>query len=167
MRPRDHYECVPPDTCRRVGPVIAIVGEADLHDLLPLMRAYCDFYEVSPSDDALLAMSRVLIADPEREGVQLIARDASGAAIGYATLFWTWGSLSAARIGVMYDLFVTDGARGQRIGEQLIAACVEQCRRHGASTLTWQTALDNTRAQRLYDRVGARRERWLDYHLPV
>ena len=40
------------------------VAEADLTELLPLMRAYCDFYEVAPSDEALLALSRALIADP-------------------------------------------------------------------------------------------------------
>ena len=28
--------------------------EADLGDLLGLMRAYCDFYEVSPSDEDLV-----------------------------------------------------------------------------------------------------------------
>ena len=49
------------------------VTEADLETLLPLMRAYCDFYEVAPSEEALLAMSRALIADPECEGVQLLA----------------------------------------------------------------------------------------------
>ena len=56
--------------------VISVVGEADLEELLPLLRGYCDFYEVAPSDEALLAVSRALIADPEREGLQLIARDA-------------------------------------------------------------------------------------------
>jgi len=35
---------------------ISRVTEADLGELLPLMRAYCDFYEVSPTDDALLAL---------------------------------------------------------------------------------------------------------------
>ena len=55
--------------------VITVVAEADLEDLLPLLRGYCDFYEVDPPDDALLALSRALIADPEREGLQLIARE--------------------------------------------------------------------------------------------
>jgi len=59
------------------------------------------------------------------------------------------------------------GAGGGRAGEALIAACAERCRAHGAVSLTWQTALDNVRAQALYDRVGARRSRWLDYDLPV
>ena len=75
-------------------PAIAVAGEADLDDLLALMRAYCDFYEVAPADEALLALSRALIADPEREGVQLLARDEDGAAVGFATVFWTWISVS-------------------------------------------------------------------------
>ena len=153
------------------APAITPVGEADLADLLPLMRAYCDFYEVAPADDALLAMSRALIADPEREGVQLIARAReSGAALGFATIFWTWSTTRAARIGVMNDLFVAPAARGAgggRVGEALIAACAERCRAHGAVALTWQTALDNERAQALYDRIGARRSQWLDYDLAV
>jgi GNAT superfamily N-acetyltransferase len=152
------------------APAIALAGEADLDDLLPLMRAYCDFYAVAPSDEALLAMSRELIADPEREGVQLIARAPGGEAVGFATVFWTWSTTRAARIGVMNDLFVAPHARGAgagRAGEALIGACVERCRAHGAVSLMWQTALDNARAQALYDRVGARRSQWLDYDLPV
>ena len=50
-----------------------VTTEAQVQRLLPLMRAYCDFYRVRPSDTALLSMSRALIADPTREGVQLIA----------------------------------------------------------------------------------------------
>jgi GNAT superfamily N-acetyltransferase len=150
------------------APVIAVAGEDDLADLLVLMRAYCDFYEVAPSDDALLGLSRALIADPAREGVQLIARGvADGAPIGFATLFWTWSTTRGARIGVMNDLFVTPAARGLRLGEALIAACAARCRAHRAVSLAWQTALDNTRAQALYDRIGARRSQWLDYDLPV
>ena len=152
------------------APRIALVAQADLADLLALMRAYCDFYAVQPPDGALLAMSRALIADPEREGVQLIARGPDGAALGFATIFWTWSTTRAARIGVMNDLFVAPAARGAgggRVGEALIAACAERCRAHGGVALTWQTALDNERAQALYDRIGARRSQWLDYDLAV
>jgi ribosomal protein S18 acetylase RimI-like enzyme len=148
--------------------VIATVTEADLHDLLPLMRGYCDFYEVDPSDPALLDMARALIGDPAREGVQLIARDDSGLAVGFATIFWTWSTLSASRIGVMNDLFVSEHARGSGAAEQLISECAARAREHGATSLDWTTALDNHRAQKLYDRVGARRDdRWLDYELEL
>jgi len=151
--------------------VITRVGEADLEALLPLMRGYCDFYEVSPSDEALLALSRALIADPEREGVQLIARGVGGdgvpRAVGFATVYWSWQTLAASRLGVMNDLFVASEARGSGLAERLIAACRERCGEHGATELAWQTAKDNLRAQAVYERVGGRRAEWLDYSLPV
>ena len=131
------------------------------------MRAYCDFYEVSPSDEDLLELSLALLADPEREGVQLIARDAHGAAVGFATVFWSWTTLSAARIGIMNDLYVAPAARGTGVADELIQACADESRRHGAASLDWQTAKDNDRAQRVYERVGATRSEWVDYSLPV
>jgi GNAT superfamily N-acetyltransferase len=135
--------------------VIEVVTEADLSDLLPLMRGYCDFYEVDPSDDALLAMSRTLIADPEREGLQLIARADDGRAVGFATIFWTWSTLSASRIAVMNDLFVSDDARGSGTADKLIDACADRCRARDVAELDWQTAHDNVRAQKVYDPGGA------------
>ena len=131
------------------------------------MRGYCDFYEVSPSDDALLAMSRELIADPEREGLQLIARGEDGQAAGFATIFWTWTTLSASRIGVMNDLFVAGDARGGGLADALIRECVGRCRERGAKSLGWQTAKDNHRAQAVYERVGGKRSEWLDYSIDL
>ena len=129
------------------------------------MRAYCDFYAVSPTDDDLLTVARALIDDPECEGVQLIARDPNGRGVGFATLYWSWATTSAERIGVMNDLFVAESTRGQGLAEQLIEACRNECVRHRAGRLTWQTAPDNLRAQAVYDRIGATREEWIDYWL--
>lgn len=145
---------------------IARVGKGELDELLPLMRAYCDFYEVAPPDEDLLALARALIADPEREGVQLLARD-GGKAVGFATIYWSWATTIASRIGVMNDLYVAPDGRGSGAAEALIRACAEECRAHRAAELTWQTAKDNARAQRVYDRVGAERSEWVDYSLSV
>jgi GNAT superfamily N-acetyltransferase len=141
--------------------------EADLPELLPLVRAYCDFYEVAPTDNALLALSRALLADPDREGVQLVARNDRTEAVGFATVYWTWDTLIAARAGIMHDLFVQPSARGTGVADLLIEACVEECRRHRAAKLGWQTARHNTRAQAVYERVGATRDEWVDYWLAV
>jgi GNAT superfamily N-acetyltransferase len=146
---------------------IAAVGEDDLADLLPLLRGYCDFYEVAPSDETLLAMCRTLIADPECEGIQLIARAADGRALGFATIFWSWQTLDAGRIAVMNDLFVEPGARGTGLADALIAGCAELARAHGAKSLNWETALDNARAQAVYERSGATSSRWLSYGLSL
>ncbi|MBB2992494.1 GNAT superfamily N-acetyltransferase [Mycolicibacterium iranicum] len=143
---------------------IAVVGTADLPELAPLMRGYCDFYRVDPSDDELAAMSRALIANPD-EGVQLIARDAAGTPLGFATIFWTWQTLYAARVGVLNDLYVTPESRGTGTGRALIAHGLQLCRDRGAAKLVWETAPDNATAQRLYDGIGAEKSTWLTYEL--
>ena len=146
---------------------IELVTEEDLEELLALLRGYCEFYEVAPADEALLALCRALLDDPQNGGLQLIARDDDGLAVGFATIFWTFSTLSAQRIGVMNDLFVAPDARGSGLADALIAACAERCRAAGAGELTWQTARDNHRAQAVYERVGGKRSEWLDYSLPL
>src|SRR5436189_5650627 len=106
------------------------------------------------------------MADPEREGVQLLARN-EGRAVGFATIFWSWATTSAERIGVMNDLYVAPEARGTRLAAALIEACRAECAARGAGKLTWPTAPDNAAAMKVYDRVGATREQWVDYWLPV
>lgn len=147
--------------------MITVVGPSDFDDLLPLVRAYCDFYEASPTDASLLTLFAALSGDRSREGVQLIARDANRQAKGFATVYWTWSTVRALRIGVMNDLFVAPEARGTGLAERLIQACLDECREHGAALLSWQTAPDNRRAQTVYERVGATREQWVDYTLAV
>ena len=143
---------------------LGVVAEPDLPELMPLMRGYCDFYQVQPSDEQLAAMSRALIGDPA-EGLQLIAREADATPLGFATIFWTWQTLYAARVGVLNDLFVVPQARGAGVGRALIMAGLHRCRERGAVKLVWETAPDNAAAQRLYDALGAEKSTWLTYEL--
>jgi GNAT superfamily N-acetyltransferase len=142
---------------------IDTVGTADLPELMPMLRAYCDFYRVDPSDDRLLALATALIDNPA-EGLQLIARD-DGTPLGFATIYWTWQTLHAARVGVLNDLFVVPATRGSGTGRALIQRCRELSRERGAEKLVWETALDNATAQRLYDGIGAEKSTWLTYEL--
>jgi GNAT superfamily N-acetyltransferase len=143
---------------------VARVGVTDLPVLMPLVRAYCDFYEVDPRDDRLIALSRALIDDPG-EGVQLLARAEDGAPLGFATVYWTWQTLDAARVGVMNDLYVVPDARGRGVGRLLIEHCRGLCRKRGAAKLVWDTAPDNETAQRLYDSTGATSSTWVSYEV--
>ena len=146
---------------------IGSATERDLPMLLPLLRAYCEFYEAGPSDDGLMAMAQALIAEPDAEGILLIARDGEGRPIGFTTVGWKWSSLRAARIAVMEDLFVAPEARGQGAAGALIRACADRTRELGAPVLSWMTATDNHRAQAVYERVGATGGPWLEYELEL
>lgn len=148
-----------------VAVTIKRVDHVDLSALLPLMRAYCDFYETSPRDDRLIGLARALLDDPG-EGVQFIARDeADGLAVGFATVYFTWATTDAMRIGVMNDLYVAPDVRGGGVGRELIEACRGACRTRGVGKLTWETAPDNEVAQRLYDSTGASSSLWKAYEL--
>jgi GNAT superfamily N-acetyltransferase len=147
--------------------VIRPVTEGDLDELLPLVRGYCEFYGTKPSDDAVLELSRWLLDHPE-DGVQVLARDDDGAAIGFATVYWTWRTMHAARVAVLEDVFVAPEARGSGAAEALIGDALARARDAGARDLTWQTAKTNERAQAVYARVGSEPDdRWLDYSLPA
>jgi GNAT superfamily N-acetyltransferase len=153
---------------------IDTVNENDLVDLLPLLHAYCEFYHQTEqipltTDDALLSLSRALIANPIQEGIQLIARHSNDRTpVGFATIFWSWSTLKGGRLATMNDLYVDEKYRGQGIADILIAECAQRAREHGALCLTWQTSVDNKRAQTVYNRSGAMKSnRWLDYYLDL
>lgn len=146
-----------------IGPA----SERDLEAVRVLMRAYCDFYEVSPGDRGLEEMARALIAAADGDGMLLVARHGDGPPIGFATVGWKWASTRGARIAVMEDLFVAPEARGQGAADALIEACADRARELGAPVLTWITAPDNHRAQAVYNRAGASSGTWLEYELEL
>jgi len=142
-------------------------AETDLGALLPLLRGYCDFYEATPTDEGLERMARAVIAAPEDEAFLLVATDDSDAVVGFAACAWKWSSLRGARIVVLDDLFVAERARGGGHADALIEATAAIARRHGAAVVTWLTAPDNHRAQKVYDRVGGHSEPFLEYELEL
>ena len=153
------------DAAVQAGSVkVARTTADDLPDLLPLMRAYCTFYESHPADDELRALATAFL-DEASGGTQLIARDASGAALGHATMLWSWDTTLAQPLAVMEDLFVTPAARGRGAGAGLIDACRQLAADRGTRWLAWETAPDNETAQRLYDGLGAERNTWYAYRL--
>ena len=137
----------------------------EIEEMLPLIRAYCEFYETEPDDEGLRRMFETLITEPS-QGSVFIARD-DGTAVGFATLDWKWSSLKAARIGYLEDLFVNPEARGRGIADALIDACAARCRELGMPALEWLTGPDNLRAQQVYNRTGAESGTYLEYDLEL
>jgi GNAT superfamily N-acetyltransferase len=137
----------------------------EIEEMLPLIRAYCEFYETEPNDEGLRTMFETLISEPS-QGAVFIAR-ADGKAVGFAPLDWKWSSLKGARLGYLEDLFVDPEARGRGIADALIEVCAERCRELGMPALEWLTAPDNHRAQKVYNRTGAESGPYLEYDLEL
>jgi len=149
------------------GASVRPAGDDDVPALLPLVRAYADFYESDPDDDGLIRMCRALIANPDRDGVLLAGCDGDGKVVGFAAMSWKWSSLRGARVGYLEDLFVDPAARGSGLAEKLIAACGERARERGAPAILWMTRPDNHRARAVYERVGASGEEFIEYELEL
>lgn len=127
----------------------------DLDALTPLFDAYRRFYE-QPGDIALA--SAYLHARMERGESTILVAEADGQLLGFCQLYPTWCSVAAARIFVLYDLFVDAGARRGGVGRALMLAAQDFARAAGAVRLDLTTAHTNVRAQALYESLGWQRD---------
>jgi GNAT superfamily N-acetyltransferase len=139
----------------------------DLPELLPLFRAYTDFYNSYPSDEGLEEMVRGVIGSPPDQAFILAATNDAGKVIGFACCAWKWSSLRGARIVFLDDLFVHPDERGKGLADDLIEAIADIARAGNAPVVSWLTMPDNKRAHAVYDRVGGSAETLLEYELEV
>ncbi len=138
---------------------------ADLDALAPLFDAYRRFYE-QPGDIALA--SDFLHDRLERGESVIFVAEADRQLLGFCQLYPTWCSVAAARIFVLYDLFVDDGVRRAGVGRQLMLAAQAFGREAGAVRLDLGTARTNARAQALYESLGwVRDDVYLTYNLSL
>jgi ribosomal protein S18 acetylase RimI-like enzyme len=137
----------------------------DLDALAPLFDAYRRFYE-QPGDIALA--SSFLAERLERRESTILVAQAEGQLLGFCQLYPTWCSVAAARIFVLYDLFVDPQVRRGGIGRALMRAAQAFGREAGAVRLDLTTARTNARAQALYESLGWQRDDvFLTYNLAL
>ncbi len=140
----------------------------DLPALLPLLRAYCDFYDADPPADGLESMARGAIELPDDQAFLLVVTpDDADEPFGFACCWWKWSSLRGARIVFLDDLFVHPDRRGAGHADALIEAVAERARAGGAPVVAWLTQPANKRARAVYDRVGGESEPLLEYELEL
>jgi GNAT superfamily N-acetyltransferase len=145
---------------------IETVSAQTFEQVLPLIAGYQRFYKAEP-DAARNRAHFGRLLDDHDAGIQFVALDDSGQALGFATLYFPLGSVSPGVACLMNDLFVVPEARGQGIGRALILHCLSYAKARGFAKIHWQTALDNHTAQRLYDSLPTTRSGWYTYRLEV
>ena len=99
-----------------------------------------------------------LHARMERGESTILVAEADGQLLGFCQLYPTWCSVAAARILVLYDLFVDEGVRRGGVGRALMRAARDFGRAAGAVRLDLSTARTNARAQALYESLGWQRD---------
>jgi GNAT superfamily N-acetyltransferase len=151
---------------RSAGVRIAPLVLAQMPQVMPLLAGYQVFYGAEPDHERNRKFFRRFL-DPSPDGL-LLGAWVGDELVGFACIYWTFSSINAREVALMSDLFVAEGHRGSGIGLSLIEASVEAARRRGSRHLEWVTAVDNLRAQRLYDRIPeAERSAWFGYEIPL
>ena len=65
------------------------------------------------------------------------------------------------------ELYVAASTRSKGVGEKLIEAIRVLAKERGDTRVIWTTGIDNTGAQRLYDRLGVRRIEKVYYAMDI
>ncbi|MGH8806395.1 MAG: GNAT family N-acetyltransferase [Noviherbaspirillum sp.] len=135
--------------------IVRQAGLTDLDAIAPLFDAYRQFYGQASNP----ALARAFIAERlgVLESVILVAENGDSAVVGFTQLYPSFSSVSARRIWILNDLFVTPAARGQSVAHALLAAARAHAIATGAKRLVLSTARDNP-AQALYESLGYERD---------
>ncbi|WP_372869942.1 N-acetyltransferase family protein [Shewanella sp.] len=125
---------------------------AELELAAQLFNQYRCFYDLA--DDLPLARGFLEQRLLNNESAVFLVLDADGRALGFMQLYPGFSSLSAKPCWTLNDLFVCDSHRGKGLGKMLLAAARDLGLASGACSLQLETAVDNLRAQGLYQAEG-------------
>ena len=126
--------------------------ERDLAAVAALFDAYRQFYGKAP--DLPLATHFIRERMQRRESVVLVAERQGHGIVGFSQIYPTFCSVAAARIGILYDLFVEPGSRNLGAGRALMRATESHAADSGLVRLELSTARTNLPAQSLYESLG-------------
>jgi ribosomal protein S18 acetylase RimI-like enzyme len=128
----------------------------DLNQLAQLFDLYRQFYEQSPN----VELAKTFIAERinNKQSVIFVAENSDKNLIGFCQIYPSFCSVAAAKIGVLYDLFVDASTRKTGAGRALMLAAHEYAAKNGMVRLDLSTAKNNHAAQALYESLGWARD---------
>ena len=147
-------------------PITILRATLDHVDLAaPLFDSYRQFYKQASDLEGCRRFLQERIA--RNESVVFLAM-LDDRAIGFMQLYPTFSSISIKPLWVLNDLFVAPDARKHGIGSLLLERARQHAIEVNAKGLTLSTAVDNFTAQRVYERMGWKRDNdFYHYYLTV
>lgn len=146
--------------------MIKAVDDSNLSQLLCLMREYQTFYDVPNICEQTNSDFFAQFGEGSPQGCQFLYL-LNGQAVAFATVYFSFSSTIAAKVGVLNDVYVHPNARRKGIANALIEHCRAYTKQHGGQRLQWVTAPTNEAAQALYDKMNTKKSTWHLYTYPV
>lgn len=144
----------------------SVIRKAQLQDLTHLARLF-DLYRQFYGQETDLAGAENFIKERilQKDSLILVSEIQEDKTFaGFAQLYPSWSSIGMKKTWILNDLYVDSSFRSHGTGEALVLKAMEIARNSGARSLSLQTARTNTKAQKLYERLGWKKdEKFLTY----
>jgi len=143
--------------------MIEDVSDDNLHEVLPLIAEYQEFYDVEEIDSEKNKdyFSQFTRKNNDNGSLHLIRHN--GNAIGFITIYKGFSSTRAESVAILNDLYIKPDHRGNGYAKKLVSYAFKTAKSKGYSRLQWLTAQSNKKAQYLYDELGATKSSWFFY----
>lgn len=136
--------------------------ESDIQRAAPLFDQYRVFYgQQSDIEGSYAFLYGRWVA---QESVLFIASDTADTAAGFLQLYPAFLSDRMLRFWILNDLYVRPESRRKGVARLLMKRAERHARDTSSGGLTLSTALDNVKAQRLYESEGYVRDRNFLYY---
>lgn len=143
---------------------IRTMTDADLPAVGKLAARLVRFHhEVDPKrfmalPNAEVGYPRYFASEMKKKEAVLLVAERDGAVVGYAYGRLEPRSYNELRdeCGALHDVYVDEGARTHGAGEALVKEIIERLGKLGAPRVILLTAVQNERAQRLFQKLGFR-----------
>lgn len=130
---------------------IRALEESDLPQLAILFDQYRVFYGQTSDVEAARAFLHQRLTRGDSAIIGAIVHDVL---VGFTQLYPTYTSVGLGRMWILNDLYVSADARRRGVGAALMHAAQEYAEITDARGLVLSTAVDNRKAQALYEKMG-------------
>ncbi|MBY0148780.1 GNAT family N-acetyltransferase [Neobacillus niacini] len=144
------------------------IKKAEIDDLDSLAELF-DSYRVFYKQESNLEGARAFLKERflNEDSVVFIAYDDESKPAGFVQLYPTFSSVSMKKSWILNDLYVNASVRKKGFGEKLIQKAMGLAEETGAKGLSLETGQDNVTAQRLYEKIGFKKESNYFYYLSI
>jgi len=126
-----------------------------LRQVATLLDAYREFYKQPADHQGVKAFLQERFARAETVIFLALVDDEP---VGFVQLYPTYDTITLKQIWILHDLFVIPSARQKGIAKSLLERARRLAEETHAKGLILETAVSNDAAQKLYEKLGWKRE---------
>lgn len=140
-------------------------GIIDVTQLSDLFDQYRQFYRQPRNLKAATSFIKQRLQ--KQDTIFFITLSNQGEGIGFLQLYPSFSSVAMRHTYILNDLFVSELHRKKGVATELIEAVKEYALQSNAMAIKLATAIDNDKAQALYNKVGFKKITEFDYYTLV